>query len=830
MTRRPLAALPALLLGVAGLAQPPAPPPPPEYFVQLRYQIDARGLQHIELYREMKQYLDSLGFVRDPDEDVDDLEERDENHHTMRGFIKSADAPRLLGQRFIKTVVLTPKGQKLPEDAKEVRVELELPAGLSPEAQYRLSRQTARALADLGFREAVGYDTRDHSRLVGALPAGSVEALARADLRKLVYRRRTWWAPPPPAYLPPPRITEPLGPPFDNSSPVRLMIANPGLPAPASRLAPEPILPAQEKLGPGLRELLKDDAEKMKPRRLEVILALAPSDVDTSWPRHVRQASRGAAVEGRVGPIVTVYGPAAVVAGAANFEEVAAVRLPRPARDELATALVSSPAAARPLSLVPPARLAPFRPRSGPFRLAVVGTDFRGWEAALAAGLPAGTTLLDLTAERAPDLRPDPFPGDPKEEGSGTGYALAVAKANPGVALLLVRVAPEAPYMLLAAAKAINGEPYRSLSLDARLDELAAGRVALADRLEKVMALRRASFADFGAEPEPALEERVLTKAITDNLPLEETQKLPDYLKLPAPAQRRVLYRLAQHQYDRDLAEHHARSERALALVRDVRVFQGVRAVVSGLVWDEGYPLGGSGPFSRWFDDSPFCKALWFQALGDRRRQAWAGLFHDADGNGVMEFGPAATDLPACDWSTELNFLAWRPREGETTPVLPEGARLRLTLQWREAQDPDYLRVGDDPFRRPLADLRVTVFRQPHPEGKERPADDLIEVRPLAAGPALRIDKVANAGTYEYVVLLYVREPGRYAVRVEGRAPLGIRPPGAAELPALRRTAELRTRLFVQTLAGDGKAVLADFATAQAPGAPGDAQVVVPLP
>ena len=38
--------------------------------------------------------------------------------------------------------------------------------------------------------------------------------------------------------------------------------------------------------------------------------------------------------------------------------------------------------------------------------------------------------------------------------------------------------------------------------------------------------------------------------------------------------------------------------------------------VVSGPVWNEGYPANGSSPLSRWFDDRPFRGAMWFQAVG----------------------------------------------------------------------------------------------------------------------------------------------------------------------------------------------------------------------
>jgi hypothetical protein len=192
-----------------------------------------------------------------------------------------------------------------------------------------------------------------------------------------------------------------------------------------------------------------------------------------------------------------------------------------------------------------------------------------------------------------------------------------------------------------------------------------------------------------------------------------------------------------------------------------------------------------------------------------------------------MEFAPARTPLPGGSWTRELNFLAWQPAAGPGVRELPANARVRVSLQWREAHDALPLRVGDDPYREPLASLRLVVLYQPDPAGATRPADDL-EVVAQFVGLPQRLDQTLNAATYEQTVELRVAKAGRYAVRVEGTPPDGTHPRGAATLPATRTASELRPRLFVQTLDGPGRALLHDYATAAgSPGMPADAHRAV---
>src|SRR5262249_48290824 len=112
---------------------------------------------------------------------------------------------------------------------------------------------------------------------------------------------------------------------------------------------------------------------------------------------------------------------------------------------------------------------------------------------------------------------------------------------------------------------------------------------------------------------------------------------------------------------ERDERDLRAREVRFQKLYNDLSGLKGIHVVSNSLVWNDGYPLGGGSPLSRWFDDSPPQTALWFQSAGNTRGQTWAGLYRDADGNSVMEFAAPEIPLRAERWTPELNFLAWQP-------------------------------------------------------------------------------------------------------------------------------------------------------------------------
>jgi hypothetical protein len=527
---------------------------------------------------------------------------------------------------------------------------------------------------------------------------------------------------------------------------------------------------------------------------MEVILSGTPGAEEKSFIDVFHRAASDLIVEGQLGPLVTVVAPAKEAPALAVLTDVMGVRLPRVPQANPAVAVENvrwQPL----LQASGAARLQAMGQKGRGTRLALVDSDFRGWEKLAGKGLPPDTRLFDLTRERNADLQPDPFPSG-NEPGAGTRRALTIARIAPEINLTLIRIDPSSPYMVEAAARAINADPVRSLNLDSRLAELQSQRDALDKRRDLLAEERRLVFQDFRQEGEAV--------------------------------KRRKEYLEKQKTFDQDSARYHATLRRYLRYKQGLLALRGIRVVASSVSWPDGFPVDGTSALSRYFDDRPFRAALWFQAAGDTRGQSWSGPFRDADGNGAMEFADPRQPLPVGLWSPELNFLKWQTPNGKSATEIPEGTRLRLTLQWREAHDSLYARTGEDPYRLPLArGMRILLMRQLDPSGKRQPADDL-EIVDQSVGLPQRLEASGSAATYEITLQVQVKKAGRYGVRLEGHAPESIYPPGDPTLPFMRRQSEMRVRLFVAPLDASGRAIFQDYVTAVGSiGMPGDARTAI---
>lgn len=759
------------------LGAPPRPPEPETYHVWLRYHIFAYRTERLRQYDEMIKAFKAAGFVRDPDEVIAADEPDNPKATRMKGTVPAAQVPKLMRQRHVQSLLLYPKNTELPEEkGSRVRVELELASGYLQATQRQLARQTIEVLSkDLGFVEAVAYDHQGERRLVGSVPVENLEKLVE-DVR----------------HLP---TAQGAAAPLRNISPVRVTLVRPDWPVPAGKLPTAAVPENLRKFTPEMRALLASN-EAEKSRRLEVILGWTPQRNDQDWQSVLE--GTGAIVEGRIGPLVTVLASPKTVAGKlAALPEVAHVRIPRTATGRT-PADEPVPAKWEPLRPSGLAKLHAMGQRGKGTRVALIAEDFAGWEKLKGRregkwALP-DPILVDLTAERNRNLLPDPYP-EGKANGFGTRCAESLLRASPEAELVLLRVDAEAPYMVQTLAQAMNGETVRTLCLTQRSLEIRGDREVLDRRAEQLRREREVLFDTFSGDD-------------------EGRKRLQDY-------------RDRQAQHDREEEAWKQRRDRFYRLLQGLRQLRGVRLVACTLVWTEGFPVDGSSALSRYFDDLPFRSALWFQAAGDSGGQVWTGPFRDQDENGVLEFCPAHEKLPSRVWSRELNFLRWESANGGQTAALPAGATVRLSLQWREAHDPRPLRAGDDVYREPLSKFEVVVVYQPDPEGKSRPADD-VETVLRSPGPATRLQQNLNSATYEQVVELRVTRPGRYAVFVEGKQAESIQAPGEARLPATTTRGEVTPRLLVRTLAGNGRAVWADFASKQAAlGMPADAQRVI---
>ena len=821
------AALALAVAPVPGLAQmPPASPQPARFDVALRYRITSARDQHVAAYDAMVEHLRASGFEFVPPlEDLPETDREDRTKNLLTGTIGARDFLKLLADPHVETLLLTrPELRKAPPAAAQrVKVRLELKGGFPPSRQRELANEARVLLRRLGFVESVGYDDRGytgqrHTRLVGTVPARVLTPIPAALLSTVPVEQIPapillgdlrdqlggWFG----AHI----LREDLPTPLRLVTPIVVIEVLPD-PAPPQEPAPPPARgqAALYKISADLWALAsaKDKANDVV--RMDVILAYTPGLHETGWRDTLIAVAPSLFVEGRLGPIVTCVARAGQARGLAALPLVSTVRLPRPARPAIAAGIKTDGDNARALAASGLEELHKRGPRGRGVRVAVIDADFSGYEELVKAKrLPASTRYLDLTAERSYDLLPEPPAEEPSGPGHGARCALAVALAAPEAELTLIRIDPAAPYQIQTLAEYLNGQASHSEYLIQRRSELVTESALLRLRRGELLKERAKVLENYEDEKNFDREYGILGAA-------------GEWLFSPRRWHARRL-----EEFERTVAAHRERELRYLKLAKDLDELRGTHFVSCALVWDDGYPLGASSPLSRWFDELPKQNFLWFQSAGNTAGQSWAGLFRDEDGNGVMEFAAPGTRLPQGRWTRELNFLGWWPYGGQQALDLPAGARIRISLQWREPHDPTFFfRPGElDRYRSPLAELRLVVLRQRDPQAKQLPADDF-EVVGRAQGLPQRLDNEPNASTYEHVLEFTVPKAGRYAVRierqlptrwalfedpssgregmglVEGLAPTGIRPLGAATLPELEKKWELRPRLFVS--AGDDK-------------------------
>ncbi|HYV39621.1 MAG TPA: hypothetical protein VE988_28290 [Gemmataceae bacterium] len=811
-----------VLCGSAAVPRQQPAPQPAKLKIAVRYHIPSPRDEHVVRYKAMVDHLDKIGFEFDPKlKPFPNTDYEDRGKNVLTGFIASDKALQCLANQSVASILLMPPDYKIPEEpGQPVRVRLELAGGLPEARQLVLANQVKVLLAQLYFKESVGYDDRGysgkpHTRIVGQIPADQLLTLLK-DLRT----QPSGWL-------------EPLIDPLTLPSPVSQrppIIVTEVVPEPSPALEiPPPAKRGQDyldKITPELWSMVVSKEDDTKIVRAEIILSYVPAPGDESYRTALLREAPSLLIEGRLGPVVTGLLRVNQSGGLAGLSQVSVIRLARTAMVQINPAISFAGDNAKALKQTGLEQLHQRNLKGQGARIAIVDSDFRAYEKLINDGkLPKTTRLVDLTTAFNFDLYPDPQLQDDKVIGHGTHCALAAALAAPEAELTLIRIDPASLLQLQFVAKVINGDLPWDDHIARRLDELKGTAQALAARRDEVARDRNAILDNFDDDSELKRKYELLGPAVRG------------WLFTP----REWLYlRLAE--LERDRARYDQLETRFQKFYTSLKELKGIQIVCTSLVWNDGYPLGGGSPLSKWFEDTPGRKALWFVSAGNTRGQSWTGPFRDANADGVMEFAPPSHKLPPETWTPELNFLGWQPHEADGSLDLPEGAKIRITAQWQEPHDPSYFwnPVERDYYLKPLADLSLIVLRQRDPSGKILPADDC-EVVARSPVPAFRIENHPSGSVYEQVVEFTVIKAGRYALRVERQLPsrwelaldpatdrpilvekqnlaaTGIRPLDVPNLPALETQWECRPRIFVgvidPVMSAKGRVVFRDFWT-----------------
>ncbi len=842
-----LTGLPAFAQVAPGPVRPASPPLPDKYIVTLRYRIPHARNLHVAAYDKLVADLQKLNFdFLPPLDETPETDREDTGKNSLKGVLPSQHVGQLLLNSSIANIMIVPVEVKLPEQPDAaVRVRLELAGNLETKEQKDLSDQTRVMLELLGFREASGYDNRGvsgrpYTRLVGQVPVKTLELLLK-DLRTQ-----------PAGWFESRFVLEKLPAPLRDVNPIHLVevLNDPEPLEPVKDAIPPGVMlsrvgdfwsvktdPPASKISPDLWDVMQDAAKKNEFVTVQVLFAGEPT-VD-EIRRDLGDGVPTFQLEGQLGNTALGKIPAGQIVKLASLPRVNVVRRPHVTLPDV------YPGSKTPLELKAVLKQTGAQElhenghRGQGIKIAILDRDFRQWEKFVEAKqLPANTRLVDLTIERTIEIKPMPeVAGD--APGHGTLAAVAAAQGAPNAEIVLIRIDPSDLYQIPEVIGYLKGERL-SETIIRRFDDL---QVARADLVAKRAVL--------------AAERQVFLKRFPDEKELLEE----DEFSFLGPAFGWVF---SPREFHRQKMAYHEQLEFASArregryqqLLDDVRSLIGLDILVNPFTWNQGFPLGGSSPLTRWFELRGKNGPLVLQSAGNLRGQTWTGLYQDIDKNGVMEFAGPDTPLPADRWTRELNFLAWQPygNMNMRAAEIPEKTKLRLSFQWREPHEADYFGIGaDDPYRQPLVNIRVVLLRQRDPEAKKLSADSFEFVARSNPFPQ-RIQHLPGGDVYEHVLDTVLDKKGVYAIRIErqqdhvwevenldsesprptfvlkkGLVPTGIRPVNAPTLPAIEKTWEFRPRLFVEAIDPEnrlhGRPQLADFSTDQGTlGIPGDSR------
>jgi hypothetical protein len=592
-----------------------------------------------------------------------------------------------------------------------------------------------------------------------------------------------------------------------------------------SLLSPQPVPPNRLQFTPDLRAVLDDPAGHMKPLRVEIVMdrKIGGGDLENIRSRlraqFIRETVNPATklrevalptLEGVVGNVATIrFTHATDVERYLQEAGVVIIRLPRAAvqtAESLPAIAKTTPAA----ELLRATRVAAFQNlgyRGSGTRIVIVASEFPDLTTAfgtrfLDKSLRTPVKYIDLTAELSPDLVPAP---SSVTVTAGTAAARAAQLAAPDAAIVLVRVDPSAFHQVDSVARFVRGFGGFTEAMQSRIDQLSFRKNELDRNNALAVEEYRKAFQNFSDEEAPK-QRRERAKRVLDLLFQEE-------------------------------GEYAAAIGRAIRLQNLMHELAGSDLVVNTLVWETGFEQDGLSELAQRIDAEfasaalggsrsrsasrprPMPRPLWVQAASPSLGSVWAGPFLDPQNNGAMEFATPALRIPAGEWNRELNFLGTRLPDGTTSAALAAGAKVRLTIQWRETHDPTGYGGQDSIFP-----ITLRVFQQLDPEGKVRASDDLKEIARSNGGP-YRIYAEPTFGVYEQILEFTVPANGRYCVRVEGETAFDPR------LPALFRQVEVQPRMFAEFLGSapdKGRPVFASYAPANGGvGIPGDAKAAI---
>ncbi len=674
--------------------------------VRVKFRIQVYGVERLRQVDELLKFLKATGFTSTDENLFEKLQ--DETISSFDGTVPIGKESKCINPRWIYSVTSWPVGTEDPYKSEEpVRIEIEFPQYMQAKKQLEFWDDLKSSLFKVGFIDAVSYNPELFTRITGNLIGKSLPII---DTKIFPEALKTAGVSVTPFAFP------------------RVVKVHPDWPLVKARVIEDIKENSLRKMSPAARKKLEATEQKLE----KWLLVLNHQPPGQNEINELFSNLNDAVVEGANGALFEIL---ATPASIKNLAALPSVMFVTTAETQIKTNysikqnnllnIFSNEGASQPARNL--------RGVGAPASIAIVGTEFLGWEKAFGE-IQTHAELVDLTRTRDFAMEEMPYSKNEENIGFHTKKALEIAKIYPGAKIVLVRIDPAIPTMLDEVAGFANRDLKASYALLSRYSETDVSKRFLQGLNQYLQSERTFLIDQFGEEPE--------------------------ILK------RREVYKENKAKWDKDNFELHEKINRILKLREQLMEFKSHRLFVVLENVSSQLPAYQNLALSLFSDDSKFKTAAWLMPDSLFERVSWRGPFSDSNHNGMMEFRNSKSNDR---WRDERIVIQFE-KDGKILDKIPQGKKIRVRVRWREGVEWSTTTVEGETAPKAKAKLNVLLlFNEKVLPGRNF-ADQFSVVKETGIDPFC-IFRSKTFAIFEHLIELDTPIEGVYALAIEGKVP-----------------------------------------------------------
>jgi len=672
--------------------------------IRVKFRIQVYGVERIRQVDEMLKFLKATGFTTTDENLFEKLQ--DESVSSFDGTIQLGKENKCINPRWIYSVTTWPVGSEDPYKSEgPVRIEVEFPQYMQNKKQLEFWEDVKNSLSKIGFINAVSYNPELFTRITGNLIGKTLPII---DTKIFPEALRTAGVSVTPFAFP------------------RVVKVHSDWPLVKPRVLEEIKENSLRKMSPAARKKLEGKEQKLE-KWLVILNHQPPGQNEIS---ELFANLNDAIVEGANGALFEIL---ATPISIKNLAALPSVMFVTPAETQIKTDYTIKQNNL--LNIFPnegatqPARN--LRGVGAPASIAIVGTEFLGWEKAFGE-IQTQSELVDLTQIRDFAMDKMPYEKSLGEVGFHTKRALEIAKIYPGTKIVLVRIDPAVPTMLDEVAGFANRDLKSSYALLSRYSETDVAKRFLQGDNQFLQSERAFLIDQFGDSPD------VVT--------------------------RREAYKEKKAKWDKENRDLHEKINRILKLREQLMEFKSHKLFIVLENLSSQLPVYQNVALSLFSDESKFKTAAWLMPDSLFERISWRGPFSDSNHNGMMEFRNSKSNDK---WGDERLIIQFE-KDGKMFDKIPQGKKIRVRVRWREGVEWSTATVEGETAPKAKAKLNVLFLLNENPLPGRKLADQFLVVKETGNDPFC-IFRNKTFAIFEHLIDLESPIEGQYALAIEGK-------------------------------------------------------------